>query len=133
MKRVAVTVAGGLLTLAGVATLVLPGPGMVLCAAGLGLLATQYTWARRSVGWARAQARDGVERTGSSRWLTAGSLASGAFLLVIGIAEIIHDLPVVNTVSALLMLASGLFLLVTSIAARHRHLRRERFPHHPVA
>jgi len=85
VKRMAVTVVGGLLLLAGIATLVLPGPGMVLCAAGLTLLGTQYTWARNSVGWAKHQARQGVERTGSSRLLTsdpspAGSSCSGSAL-----------------------------------------------------
>ena len=53
MKRIAVTVAGGVLLIVGVALLVLPGPGMVLCAAGLAVLATEYEWARHSVGWAK--------------------------------------------------------------------------------
>ena len=50
LVRVAVTVAGPLLVLAGVAMLVLPGPGLVVIAAGLALLALEYEWARRVVG-----------------------------------------------------------------------------------
>lgn len=50
MKRVALVVVGGALTLAGVALLVLPGPGFVLVAAGLALLATQFAWATRPLG-----------------------------------------------------------------------------------
>lgn len=44
--KAAVTVAGPLVILAGVAMLVLPGPGLVVMAAGLGLLALEYPWAR---------------------------------------------------------------------------------------
>ncbi len=45
--KVGVTVAGPLVILAGVAMLVLPGPGLVVIAAGFGLLAAEYPWARR--------------------------------------------------------------------------------------
>lgn len=45
--KVGVTVAGPLVVLAGVAMLVLPGPGLVVIAAGFGLLAAEYPWARR--------------------------------------------------------------------------------------
>ena len=45
--RVVTTVAGPLLVLAGVAMLVLPGPGLVTMAAGLAILAVEYPWARR--------------------------------------------------------------------------------------
>ncbi len=121
MKRVTVTIAGGLLLVAGIAMLVLPGPGMVLCAAGLALLATQYKWARHSVGWAQDRAREGIERTGSSRMLTIGSVAFGLILIGIGITEIIVNLPLLTTVTAALMIASGLFVTVSSFWARHRH------------
>lgn len=116
----AVTVVGGLLLLAGIATLVLPGPGMVLCAAALTLLGTQYTWARNSVGWAKHQARQGVERTGSSRLLTLGSVACGLVLLGVGITEIFADLPLLNTVTAVLVIAGGLFLVISSCWARYQ-------------
>ena len=48
--KVAVTVAGPLVVLAGIAMLVLPGPGLVVIAAGLGLLALEYSWARHALG-----------------------------------------------------------------------------------
>ena len=47
LVKVAVTVMGPLLVLAGVAMLVLPGPGLVVMASGVGLLALEYEWARR--------------------------------------------------------------------------------------
>jgi hypothetical protein len=45
--RVAITVAGFGVVLAGVAMLVLPGPGLVTIALGFGLLGREYTWAAR--------------------------------------------------------------------------------------
>lgn len=41
------SVGGAALILAGVALLVLPGPGLLVIVAGLALLATEYAWARR--------------------------------------------------------------------------------------
>jgi uncharacterized protein (TIGR02611 family) len=45
--RIGVTVLGPLVVLAGVAMLVLPGPGLVVMALGGALLALEYDWARR--------------------------------------------------------------------------------------
>jgi hypothetical protein len=45
--KVVATVAGPPVVLAGIAMLVLPGPGLVVMAAGLALLALEYPWARR--------------------------------------------------------------------------------------
>ena len=47
--KVGVTVAGPLVILAGVAMLVLPGPGLVSIAAGFALLALEYRWARHAL------------------------------------------------------------------------------------
>ena len=64
-KRVAVTIAGFLVVLAGAAMLVLPGPGVVVIIAGLAILATEYVWAQRLLRAARQrfeQAKDVVLR-----------------------------------------------------------------------
>src|SRR5690606_9922837 len=47
LRKIAVTVAGTVLIVAGVAMLVLPGPGIVSILAGLGLLGTEFPTARR--------------------------------------------------------------------------------------
>jgi uncharacterized protein (TIGR02611 family) len=47
MVRMVRTVAGGTLLIAGIAMLALPGPGWLTIAAGLGVLATEFVWARR--------------------------------------------------------------------------------------
>jgi uncharacterized protein (TIGR02611 family) len=59
-RRIAVIVAGTVLLLVGLALLVLPGPGIPLVLAGLALLATQFSWARRTLDWARARAQTAV-------------------------------------------------------------------------
>ena len=48
-KRVLLEVVGWLLVLAGIAALILPGPGLLLLAAGLFVLSQQYEWAERRV------------------------------------------------------------------------------------
>ena len=45
-KRVIVGVIGSTILLIGIAMLVLPGPGLLVIIAGLGLLATEFVWAR---------------------------------------------------------------------------------------
>ena len=78
--KVGVTVAGPLVILAGVAMLVLPGPGLVAIAAGLALLALEYRWARRALalmGHKLSQVREATLPTDGSR----GRRALGAFLV----------------------------------------------------
>jgi uncharacterized protein (TIGR02611 family) len=45
LKRVAVGIVGGLVTVIGVIALVAPGPGWLIIFAGLGILATEFAWA----------------------------------------------------------------------------------------
>ncbi len=46
-RRVAIEVGGWLLVLAGIAALVLPGPGLLLIFAGVAVLSQQYEWAEK--------------------------------------------------------------------------------------
>jgi len=87
--KLAVTVAGPLVVLAGVAMLVLPGPGLVVIAAGFALLALEYQWARRVValmGRSLSRAREATipkEGSGSRKALGAAmvaALAAAGFL-----------------------------------------------------
>jgi uncharacterized protein (TIGR02611 family) len=64
-KRIAVTIAGFAVLMAGIAMLVLPGPGIVVIIAGLAILATEYVWAQRLLAKAKEkanQAKDVVLR-----------------------------------------------------------------------
>lgn len=54
-RRIARTFFGGALMILGVILIPLPGPGMLVMLLGLGVLATEYEWARRWMTRLRAQ------------------------------------------------------------------------------
>ena len=56
-RRLLITVVGSLAVAAGIAMLVLPGPGLVAIALGLGLLGQEHTWAARLSADIRARLR----------------------------------------------------------------------------
>lgn len=62
IRRVSVTVAGFAVLLAGVAMLVLPGPGILVMVGGLAILATEYAWAKKPLNAMRARL-DRLRRT----------------------------------------------------------------------
>jgi uncharacterized protein (TIGR02611 family) len=69
-KRVGITIAGFAVLLAGIALLVLPGPGWLLIFLGLGILSTEYVWARRLLMKAKEkaeQAKDAVLQKKNAR------------------------------------------------------------------
>lgn len=121
MKRVVVAVLGSVLALAGVALLVLPGPGFVLVAAGLAVLATQFDWAKKPLDYAKDKAEQGVQEVRTSGPRAAFAVSCGLALLVVGALAVAGiDVPFVNTLSAVLLIGSGLFLLGTVVYARRR-------------
>jgi uncharacterized protein (TIGR02611 family) len=66
-KRIGVTVVGGLLVLAGLVLLVLPGPGFVLILAGLAVLASEYVWAQRALNYAKGKAKQASDKVRRKR------------------------------------------------------------------
>jgi len=86
--RVFVTVIGAVVIAIGIVLLPLPGPGWLIIFAGLGILASEYAWARRLLAFVRHQV------TKWSRWLARqsiwvrllGVLLSLAFLAAIALA-----------------------------------------------
>jgi hypothetical protein len=84
-KRVAVEGLGWLLVVAGLAALVLPGPGLLLLFGGMALLATQYEWAERRL----EPIRRGALKTASDSvksWVRIASSAGFSVgLIVLGI------------------------------------------------
>ena len=54
--RIAITIIGIVVIIAGIILLPLPGPGWVVIFAGLGILATEYEWARRLLRATKAKA-----------------------------------------------------------------------------
>jgi hypothetical protein len=126
MKTVVVAALGGLLTLAGIALLVLPGPGFVLVAAGLAVLATRFAWAKKPLDYAKDKAEQGIEEVGRSPWRAAGAAIAALVLIVLGVLVLAGvDLPFVNALSAVVLIISGLFLIGTIFFARRREAQEQ--------
>jgi uncharacterized protein (TIGR02611 family) len=62
LRRGLVLIVGVALMLGGVVLLVLPGPGVLVIFAGLGLLATEFTWAARLLRWAKTRGKQLIAR-----------------------------------------------------------------------
>lgn len=60
-RRVAIFVAGVAVTAAGMAMLVLPGPGLLVIVAGLSILAIEFAWAARLRDKAKDRAKSAAE------------------------------------------------------------------------
>jgi hypothetical protein len=75
--RAGIALVGGLLVLAGIAMLVLPGPGILGIAAGLALLALEFEAARdlrdRFAGWVRARTQRSEAKASAKRGATDAS------------------------------------------------------------
>lgn len=66
-KRIAVTILGFLLLIAGVIMLVTPGPGWAAIFLGLAVLATEYVWAERMLNAAKAKAQAAKQKVVAKR------------------------------------------------------------------
>ena len=84
--KVFVTIVGPLVVLIGIAMTVLPGPGLVVVALGLALLALEYEWARtalRLMGRALTRARDtALPKDGSGLRRAIGVAGAGLFFIL---------------------------------------------------
>ena len=82
-KRILLEVVGWTLIVAGIAALVLPGPGLLMLFAGLVVLSQQYEWAERRLEpverMAKRAASEGVESWPRVLMSTLGGLAILAF------------------------------------------------------
>jgi uncharacterized protein (TIGR02611 family) len=79
--RIAIIAFGTLVTLAGLAMMVLPGPGIVVIIAGLGILASEVSWAERLLAYAKRRANvEGI--TAQHPWIKPVSIV----LMVLGVA-----------------------------------------------
>ena len=73
-KRIAVTIVGFLVLLAGVIMIVTPGPGWLAIIAGLAILSTEWAWAERALDRAKQQAKRTLETATGSPLLIALSV-----------------------------------------------------------
>lgn len=69
MKKFFIALMGGTVILVGIAMLVLPGPGLLVIAGGLALLATEFIWARRALRNAKGTFAKARRKSGLKDWL----------------------------------------------------------------
>jgi len=118
VKRLAVAVIGCVLLLVGVALLVLPGPGFVLIAGALALLATQFEWAKRPLDYAKDKASVGIEEVATSKFRASLAVVCSLGMVAIGVVELAGvRLPHLNALTAVMLILSGLFLVGTLVYA----------------
>lgn len=60
--KVTISLIGGIVILAGIAMLVLPGPGWLTIFLGLAILGSEFHWARRILTWLRMKVRMYADR-----------------------------------------------------------------------
>lgn len=72
IKHITVRVGGLSLLTVGIAMIVLPGPALIVIPAALGILASEYDWARTALRWIREQMR------GLKRWRAERKVAKKA-------------------------------------------------------
>jgi tellurite resistance protein TerC len=74
LRKLIVGVIGGTIVLLGVAMILLPGPAFIVIPVGLGILATEFAWARRAVRRARVMiAKARGRESGKNRAMESAS------------------------------------------------------------
>ena len=69
MKKFFIALIGSTVVLSGMAMLVLPGPGTLVIAGGLAILATEFIWARRVLRHAKGAVAKVRREFGLKEWL----------------------------------------------------------------
>jgi uncharacterized protein (TIGR02611 family) len=83
--RIGVTVTGVLVVVVGIVLLPLPGPGWLIIFAGLGILATEYTWALRLLRLARRLVGDWARWAAGQSLLVRSLLAVSSLIFLIAV------------------------------------------------
>lgn len=69
IRRLVILIVGGVVLLAGIAMLALPGPGILVIISGLMILAKEFTWAERTLDSAKEQASKATSKVKGTRVL----------------------------------------------------------------
>ena len=135
MKKVVVSIVGFALVVGGIALLVLPGPGIIVVVAGLGVLATQYDWARELFAKGKEKAAEAQHEAVQSVPRIALTVGTACVTAALGVAmSVVDDVPwpwwdsvgdaVWTPVTGGVLIGTSVLVLVTTaIAWRQEHSR----------
>jgi hypothetical protein len=120
-KKVRAGALGDVLLIAGVALLVLPGPGLLLVLAGLLVLANAFPTAQRFVRPVRERARKAAEESVSTRSRLAFSVLTGVTLIATGVVWwLVPTLPLGGWPTGSSLILSGIILLALLVITYRR-------------
>lgn len=112
LRRVALTIAGGVMLLGGTALLVLPGPGLLLVLAGLVTLSAEFPALQRFVGPVRERAMKAAEDSVANPLRITGSVLAGLGLIAAGtVWGLVGWLPFSGWATGVSLIISGFLLL----------------------
>ena len=121
VKKIGFGLAGGLLLIAGVALLVLPGPGLLLVLGGLLLLSQAFPAAQRFVNPVRTRAMQAAEESVSSPLRLVFSIGTGLVLIAAGVVwGLYRTLPLGGWPTGASLILSGLILLGLLVVSYRR-------------
>ncbi|MGW0035700.1 TIGR02611 family protein [Gordonia sp. NPDC003376] len=81
--RITVGVVGALVLAGGIVAIPYPGPGWLIVFLGLGILASEFSWAHRLLGFARTKYDAWVEWFRQQHWAVQGVFGLGTCLVVL--------------------------------------------------
>ncbi|WP_020495031.1 TIGR02611 family protein [Sciscionella marina] len=87
--RIAIGVLGTLVTVGGLVMIPFPGPGWLVVFAGLGILATEFTWARRLLEFAKRYYNAWLRWMGEQNWFVRSLVLTGLFALILAVLWLI--------------------------------------------
>ena len=122
LKRLIVLVVGVSVLGAGLAMLVLPGPGILVVVAGLAILATEFAWAERTLDRTRSTAGAATSKLTASR-VGRATFALSAAALIVGGATVVAAVDG-HRVLGVTTLLTGLCALAVLVPATRRWIDR---------
>jgi uncharacterized protein (TIGR02611 family) len=92
--RLGVGIVGGLIVVAGLALVPLPGPGWLIVFVGLGILATEFTWAERLLAFGRRTLKSWLHWLGQQNIAVRGVISLVTLVFVAGVVALTLHLSV---------------------------------------